>query len=136
MSRPRLVLGGFLVLVVGGFVLWLQAGLLYAVGTLAYGGYGLQSNLAGAADGVQSGDYAAARYRYEAAGASTGQLDRSVGVGQVDLIGRIPGIAVAVENWRLAVSAARGITDGTGELLSLYIGTRAQSRSANPPARA
>ena len=31
------MLGGLLVLVVGGFVLWLQAGLLYAIGSLALG---------------------------------------------------------------------------------------------------
>lgn len=120
MSRPRLALGGILVLGVGGFVLWLQAGLVYAAGTLVYGGYGLQNNLVGAADGVQSGDYATARDRYDAARAATGQLDRSVGVGQVDLMGLIPGIAVAVDNWRLAVSAANDITFSTGELLSLY----------------
>ena len=92
---------------VGGFVLWLQAGLLYSVGSLAYGGYGLQSNLVGAADGLQSGDYDEARARYEAAQASTGQLDRSVGVGQVDLVGNLPGVSVAVENWRLARGRCR-----------------------------
>ena len=63
MSRPRLVLGGILILVVGGFVLWLQLGLLYAIGSLAYGGYGLQSNLSGAAEGVQSGEYSEAQER-------------------------------------------------------------------------
>jgi len=119
-SRPRLVLGGLLILVVGGFVLWLQLGLLYAIGSLAYGGYGLQSNLSGAAEGVQSGEYAQAQERYEAAVASTGQLQRSVGVGQVDLIERIPGVGTAVDNWRLAVAAAVDITDATGGLLSLY----------------
>lgn len=120
MSRPRLVLGGFLILVVGGFVLWLQLGLLYAIGSLAYGGYGLQSNLSGAAEGVQSGEYEAAQERYEAAVASTGQLQRSVGVGQVALLERIPGVDTAVDNWRLAVAAAVDITDATGGLLSLY----------------
>ena len=114
------MLGGLLILVVGGFVLWLQLGLLYAIGSLAYGGYGLQSNLSGAAEGVQSGEYEAAQERYEAAVASTDQLQRSVGVGQVDLLGRIPGVGVAVENWRLAVAAAVDITDATGGLLSLY----------------
>jgi hypothetical protein len=114
------VLGGFLVLVVGGFVLWLQAGLLYAIGTLAFGGYGLQSNLTAAADGVQTGEYTAAQAKYESARISTGQMDRSVGVSQLDVIGRVPGLGVAVDNWRLAVSAARDVTDSTGELLALY----------------
>jgi hypothetical protein len=114
------VLGGILVLVVGGFVLWLQAGLLYAIGTLAFGGYGLQSHLSAAADGVQTGEYADAQAKYEAAQISSSQLDRSIGVAQLDVIGRLPGLSVAVDNWRLAVSAARNVTDSTGELLSLY----------------
>ena len=120
MSRPRLLLGGFLILVVGGFVLWLQIGLLYAVASLGFGSFGLQSHLSNAADGLQSGDYAAAQAEFEAAQAATGQLDRSIGVAQVDLIGRIPGLDVAVENWRLSVSAAVDVTDSTGALLALY----------------
>ena len=120
MTRPRLVLGGVLIVVVGGFVLWLQAGLLYSIGTLAFGGYGLQSHLTGAADGVQSGEYDAARAEYEAARASSEQLDRSVDTGQLALIGRLRGTDVAVENWRLAAAAAGEITESTGDLLSLY----------------
>ena len=120
MSRPRLVLGGLFILIVGGFVFWLQAGLLYALGTLAYGGYGLQSHLVGAADGLETGEYAQAQEEYELARASTGQLERSVGLPQTELIGRIPGVDVAVDNWRLVVAAANDITDATGGLLTLY----------------
>jgi hypothetical protein len=65
------VLGGILIAVVGGFVLWLQAGLLYAVASLAYGGYGLQAHLTAAADGVKSGEYDQARTEYERARSST-----------------------------------------------------------------
>jgi hypothetical protein len=114
------VLGGILIAVVGGFVLWLQAGLLYAVATVAYGGYGLQSHLSAAADGVQSGEYDQARAEYEKAVGSSRQLDRSVGIGQIDLMGRVPGVAVAVANWKLAAEAAGEIAGGTGDLLSLY----------------
>ncbi len=120
MSRPRLLLGGLLILVVGGFVLWLQVGLLYALASLGYGGLGLQSHLSAAADGLQSGEYDQARAEYEAAQVAIGQLDRSIGVGQVDLVGRIPGLDVAVTNWQLSVSAAGDVTDSTGEVLSLY----------------
>ncbi len=114
------MLGGALVLVVGGFVLWLQAGLIYSIATLAYGGYGLQSHLTGAADGVQSGTYDEARAEYEAAVASTQMLDRSVGTGQLALMGGIPGVSVAVDNWRLVAAAAGEIAGSTGDLLSLY----------------
>ena len=120
LSRLALVLGGILIAVVGGFVLWMQAGLLYSVGSLAYGGYGLQSHLSAAAEGVKSGAYADARAAYDKAQGSTVQLDRSVDTTQLALMGRIPGVSVAVSNWRLAASAAGEITDSTGGLLSLY----------------
>jgi Protein of unknown function (DUF4012) len=119
-SRPRLVLGGLLIVIVGGFVFWLQAGLLFAIGTLVYGGFGLQSHLSSAADGVQAGAYEDARGQFEAAQASTSQLDRSVSVPQLDLVGRLAGPDVAVENWHRVVAAAGDITDSTGELLALY----------------
>jgi hypothetical protein len=119
-SRPRLVLGGLLIAVVGGFVLWLQAGLLYSIASLAFGGYGLQSHLSAAADGALSGDYDEALAASDAAQGSVNQLRRSVGTTQVDLMGRIPGVRVAVANWRLAAGAAGDIADSTGGLLSLY----------------
>ncbi len=114
------MLGGLLVAVVGGFVLWLQAGLIYSVASLGLGGLGLQAHLTSAADGVQAGDYETARAEYEEAVASTLQLDRSVGIGQIDLMGAVPGVSVAVDNWRLAAAAAGDVTAATGDLLSLY----------------
>ncbi len=120
MSRPRLVLGGLLILVVGGFVVWMQIGLLYAVASLGYGGFGLQSHLTAAADGLQAGEYAAAQEEYEAAQASTQQLVRSVDVMPLDLLEHVAGVDVAIANWREVVSAAGDITDATGSLLSLY----------------
>ncbi len=114
------MLGGLVVVVFGGFVFWLQAGLLYSFASLAYGSWGLQSHLSAAADGVQSGEYELARHEFELAEASTEQLRRSVGVSQVDLVGLAPGVSVAVDNWRLATAAAGEITDATGDLLSLY----------------
>ncbi|MHB1066041.1 MAG: DUF4012 domain-containing protein [Candidatus Nanopelagicales bacterium] len=120
LSRPRLVLGGLAVALVGGFVLWLQAGVLYSVGLLAWGGWGLQSHLSGAADNVLSGEYEIAGAEYAMAVASSGQLSRSVATAQVDLVGRLPGIDTAVGNWRLAASSAEDITSATGGLLALY----------------
>ena len=120
MSRSRLVLGGFLVLVAGGFVLWLQIGLLGALGALARGGMGLQANLTTAADGVQNGDYAGAQAAYEQATTATQSLDASAASPQSRLVGSLPGLDVAVANWRHVVDAAGDLTQGTGELLSLY----------------
>jgi len=114
------VLGGLLIALVGGFVLWLQAGLLYSIASLAYGSYGLQNHLSAAADGALSGGYQEALAESEAAEASVRQLQRSVGTGQVDLVGRFSGLNVAVDNWRLAAGAASDISQSTGDLLSLY----------------
>lgn len=114
------MLGGLLIVIVGGFVFWLQAGLLYSIASLAYGGWGLQSHLTAAADNVESGDYESARAEYEAARASTNQLARSVGITQIDLLGAVPGVSVAIDNWRLTTDATAEITAATGDLLSLY----------------
>ncbi len=115
------MLGGLLVLVVGGFVLWLQIGLLAGLGSLAYGGYGLQSHLVGAAEGLTGdGGFDQAQAEYEAAQGSTDLLDASAELPQLSLLNAVPGVTVAVDNWRHAVSAASDITDSTGDLLSLY----------------
>ena len=72
------MLGGLLVAVVGGFVLWLQAGLLYSVASLGLGGLGLQAHLTSAADGVQAGDYETARAEYEEAVAAAQLAGRTI----------------------------------------------------------
>lgn len=120
MSRPRFVLGGLLTLGVGGFVLWMQAGLIWSTANLAAGGIGLQDNLSAAADGLTSGDYAEAEQSFERATESTVRLQKSVDIAPFNLAGRIPGVDVAVENWQLAVDAASALTSATGDLISLY----------------
>jgi hypothetical protein len=119
-SRTQLVLGGVLVAVVGGFILWLQAGLIYSVANLALGGYGLQSHLSGAASNVLGGDFETARSEYEAAATSAGLVARSSQSSQLDVVARLPRAATAVDNWRLVASAAEDITASTGGLLNLY----------------
>ncbi len=114
------MLGGLLVLVVGGFVFWMQAGLLYALTSLAWGGYGLQSHLTETAAGLQAGEYDQVTGEYAAAQESTIQLDRSVDLPQLALLERLRGVDVAVQNWRDVVAAASNITDASGGLLSLY----------------
>lgn len=120
MSRPRLVLGGFLVAGVGGFVLWMQAGLVWSTANLAAGAYGLQDNLSGAASGLTAGDYASAREFYDKAQQATVRLQKSVDIAPFELVGRVPGVAVAADNWRLAVDAAGALTMATGDLIALY----------------
>lgn len=114
------MLGGVLVVVVGGFLLWLQAGLIYSVVNLALGGYGLQSHLSGAADNVLGGDYETARAEYDSASHSADLVARSAGGSQLDVLDRVPFAATAVDNWRLAATAAQEVTASTGGLLALY----------------
>ncbi len=120
MSRPRLVLGGILVAGVGGFVLWMQAGLAWSTLNLAAGGYGLQDRLSAAAEGLTAGDYAQALADFEEAEESTVRLQKSVDIAPFVLIGRVPGIDAATRNWALTVDAASSLTQATGELITLY----------------
>ena len=119
-SRPRLILGGLLIVAVGGFVFWFQAGLLYGLASMGYGGYGLQNHLTAIAKGLQAGEYEAVKGEYAAAQQSTVQLDRSLDLPHLRLLALIPGVDVAIENWRSIASAASDITDASGGLLDLY----------------
>ena len=117
---PKQGVIGALLVVVGGFLFWLQAGLMYSFASLAWGGYGLQSHLSNAAEGLTSGDYALGDSEFQQAKGSAELLERAVGIAQVDLMGTIPGIAAGVNNWRAFTDASSGITASTGELISLY----------------
>jgi hypothetical protein len=114
------VLATVVVLGLGGFVFWLQAGLAYSLGLLVSGGMGLQDHLSKAADGLTAGDYAAGEAEYELALESTQTLDRSILAPQVELLSGLEGLTTAVANWRAVVTAADEIAAATGELLSLY----------------
>ncbi|NKB92234.1 MAG: DUF4012 domain-containing protein, partial [Candidatus Nanopelagicales bacterium] len=114
------ILAGLVVAVVGGFILWMQAGLTYSLVLLGSGGVGLQDHLSNAADGLTAGDYAAGEKEYELALESTAILERSTTAPQVNLIGRFDTFVTAVANWKAAVVASDEITQATGELLGLY----------------
>ena len=120
-SRKPLLWGvTTLTVLAGGFVFWLQMGLFASLGSLAWSGIGLQSHLGNAADGLTRGDYAAGQLEFEQADRSTELILKSVDTPQVALIEHIPGIDVAVGNWRLSVAAAFNISKATGDLINLY----------------
>ena len=106
--------------IVGGFLFWLQAGLIYSLTLLGTGGAGLQDHLSKAADGLTAGDYPGGEAEYRLALESTQTLQRSLDVPQVEFLGQFRGIATAIGNVEKLVSAADEITTATGELLSLY----------------
>jgi hypothetical protein len=118
--RPVVLLWGAAIVLVGGFVFWLQVGLLTSFGALSLSGYGLQSHLSGAATGLISGDYPLGEAEFEAANESTILMLKSVDTTQVRLAGNLPGFSAAVKNWQLSADAAASITQATGDLIRLY----------------
>ena len=120
-SRRLLTLVGIgLCAAVGVFFLWLQLGILYSVGALAFGGNGLQSHLSAAANGLTSGSYTEALSQADEAGQSAQWLERSAHTPQIELVGRLPLVGTAVTNWQLLASASTKIAASTGSLLQLY----------------
>ena len=109
-----------LITVLGGFIFWLQVGLVASLGALGLSGLGLQSHLSGAANGLTAGDYAAGESEFQLANESTETLLKSVDTTQVRLVGGIPGLSAAVDNWRASVEAAYSISNATGQLIGLY----------------
>lgn len=119
LTKKRVLLGAA-VLAVGGFFLWLQAGLVVSFGALAWSGLGLQSHLSGAAEGLTGGDYQQGEAEFEAANESTVLMLKSVDTTQVRLMGNVPGFSTAVGNWQFSVNAAANISQATGDLIRLY----------------
>lgn len=109
-----------LIALVGGFIFWLQLGLVGSVIALGWSGYGLQSHLSNAADGLTGGDYETGQAEFERANRSTELMLKSVDTSQLALVEHIPGIKVAVTNWRATVAAAFNISAATGDLITLY----------------
>lgn len=109
-----------LLVVVGGFVFWLQVGLVYSFLALGWGGFGLQSHLSKAADALTSGDYALGQSEFEQAQRSSDLVESSAGTWQLNVIGAVPGFTVSVDNWRALTGATTNISNSTGELITLY----------------
>ncbi len=109
-----------LITVLGGFIFWLQIGLIASLGALGWSGLGLQSHLSGAATGLTAGDYEAGEAQFQLADEATVTLLKSVDTTQVRLVGEIPGLSTAVNNWRSSVEAAYSISQATGQLIRLY----------------
>jgi hypothetical protein len=76
--------------------------------------------LVNAADSLTSGDYERGQREFEQANRSTVTILKSVDTTQVSLVAWIPGIDIAVRNWRLSVAAAYNISKATGDLITLY----------------
>ena len=120
---PRRVVGWFataVALAAGLVIFGLQFSLSMSLGQLALGGLGLQQHLSKAADALTAGNYEEGTREFDEAAASVTQMQGSLEGRAIPAVERIPGLAVAIDNWRLTVSAADSLTSATGELLGLY----------------
>ncbi|MSO27141.1 MAG: DUF4012 domain-containing protein [Candidatus Nanopelagicales bacterium] len=122
MSRPRpfVLLGLAVVVLVGGFVMWLQIGLVTSLVSLALGARSFQTSLAGAVDQLTAGDYESALANFDEVQVGADRVISSAGASQLDLVGRVPGFDAAVDNWRMLAIATDDITSSTEELLSIF----------------
>jgi hypothetical protein len=105
---------------VGGFLLWLQVGLVSALAGFGLNGVSLQGHLSAAADSLVEGDYQKGEAEYFAAQDSADAVVGSSNAASLALIDAIPGVNTAVLNWQRSANATGAITQATGDLISLY----------------
>ncbi len=104
----------------GGFLFWLQVGLVSALASFGVNGVSLQGHLSAAADYLVDGDYQAGEAEYFAAQDSADSVVGSSNGAQLALIGAVPGVNTAVLNWQRSANATGAITQATGDLIALY----------------
>ena len=104
----------------GGFLFWLQVGLVSALAGFGLNGISLQGHLSAAADSLVEGDYQAGEAEYFAAQDSANAVVASSNAAPLALIDAIPGVNTAVLNWQRSANATGAITQATGDLISLY----------------
>ena len=131
-SRPRpfVLLGLVVVALVGGFVLWLQIGLMSSLVSVALGARSFQTSLTAAVDQLTTGDYQSALANFDEVQTAAERVSSSAGAAQLDLIGTLPGLDTAVANWRVLAIATDDVTTGTGELLAIFGDLSGQSGGA------
>ncbi|CAB4663597.1 unannotated protein [freshwater metagenome] len=122
MSRltPRIWLGVGAGVVVGLFVVWLQVSIFTSLASLGVGARSYQTSLQGVANQVSAGEYEAAKSDLkDAQAASTNIIDSAHGF-NMTVLGLIPGINTAVNNWERLTGAVENITGSTGDMLTLF----------------
>jgi hypothetical protein len=105
---------------VGGFLFWLQVGLVAALAGLGLNGLSLQGHLSAAAGYLVDGDYQKGEAEYVSAQNSADAVIGTSNLSQLAVIGAIPGLNTAVLNWQRSANATGAITQTTGDLIALY----------------
>ncbi len=122
MSRltPRIWLGVGAGVIVGLFVIWLQVSIFTSLASLGVGARSYQTSLQGVASQVSAGEYEAAQSDLkEAQAAATNIVDSAHGF-NMTVLGLIPGINTAVNNWEHLTGAVENITASTDDMLTLF----------------
>lgn len=104
----------------GGFLFWLQVGLVSALASFGLNGVSLQGHLSAAADYLVDGDYQNGEAEYFAAQDAADSVVGSSNAAPLTLIGAIPGVNTAVLNWQRSANATGAVTQTTGDLIALY----------------
>ena len=105
---------------VGGFLFWLQVGLVTALAGFGLNGVNLQGHLTAAADYLLEGEYQKGEAEFFAAQDSADAVKSMSNLAQFTFIGVIPGAETAVRNLQRSANATSAITETTGDLISLY----------------
>ncbi len=122
MSRitPKTWLILALVLLGGGFVLWLQLSLVTSLVALGSGAKGFTSSMSSAVDQIKAGSFTEAKSDVNAATGSADAITFSASGPHMALLGAVPGIGTAIHNWQHLGRATDGITRSTSGLVDLY----------------
>lgn len=117
---PRALIGVIATVILGGFIAFLQFGLVTGLGVFGWGAASFQGSLETAADNLGAGEFERAQSDFAATSTAADAMVWSAGLPQVQMIGSIAGLDIAAANWRTVAAATDSVTTGTDELLSLY----------------
>ena len=107
-------------IIVGLFVIWLQVSIFTSLTSLGVGARSYQTSLQGVASQVGAGEYEGAKSDLkDAQAAATNIIDSAHGF-NMTVLGKIPGINTAVNNWERLTGAVENITGSTDDMLTLF----------------
>ena len=114
------MVGLALALAFGGFVLWIQLAFLVSLGTLGVGSASFLASLTGTVDQITGGEYQGAEADFAKVEAAASRISSSSVGPHMVLLGGVPGVDSAIQNWQHLGAATADIAGSTGELLSMF----------------
>ena len=125
MSRltPKAWLILVLVLLGGGFVLWIQLSLMTSLAALGFGAKGFASSMSSAVDQIKAGNFTEAKNDVASASGSAGAISFSASGPAMAVLAGVPGVGTAIHNWQHLGQATDGITASTVSYTHLTLPT-------------